>query len=65
MGPEGDLAIPRGLRSVKLSPLSRAAGGASTVRSHADPNRTLASLWGLRNAKLSPLSRAAAGASIV
>ena len=33
-----DLAIHRGLRSVKLSPLLRPAGGPSTVTPHADPN---------------------------
>ena len=35
---EWDLAVPGGLRTAKLSPLSRAAGGSSGVTPYADQN---------------------------
>ena len=41
-----DLAIPGWLRSAKLSPLSRAAGGPSGVTSYGDSDLTSPSLGG-------------------
>eukprot|EP00959_Pyramimonas_sp_CCMP1952_P052548 1098589-Pyramimonas_sp.AAC.1 len=52
-GPERDLAVPGGLRSAKLSPLSKAAGVSCGVRHRADLSGTSSSLGGcdLRNCR--------------